>query len=141
MEKIVLKGRGVVPGIAEGEALVCPRSITGWNGVDPATGIIKDAASEHRGKSIKGTIMVLPGSRGSNGWSCYLTATRASGSAPAGWLFTRIDSSGAVASSLLRIPTVVDFPGDQDPCEMIETGDHVRVDGTTGVVEITKKRI
>jgi predicted aconitase with swiveling domain len=29
---------------------------------------------------------------------------------------------------------------DKNPCEVIETGDYVRVDGAKGVVEVTKKK-
>ena len=42
VEITVLKGRGVVPGTVEGEAMVCPKGITGWGGIDPSTGIIKE---------------------------------------------------------------------------------------------------
>ena len=42
MEEKILKGRGVIPGIVEGKAIVCPGSITGWGGIDPETGVIKD---------------------------------------------------------------------------------------------------
>ena len=139
VEKIILKGRGVISGIVEGEALVCPKSITGWNGVDPKTGEILDYENVNRGKTIKGTILVMPGSKGSNGWSCYFGAARAAGSAPAGWMFSKIDSAAGVASSVMNIPTIVDFPVDQDPCKIIENGDHVKIDGSTGIVEITKK--
>ena len=136
MGKITIKGRGVVAGIVEGEALVCPKSITGWGGIDPEAGIIKEYENVNRGKSIKGKILVMPGSKGSNGWSCYFGAARVAGAAPLGWIFTRIDSSAGVATVVLQIPTVVDFPEDQDPCVLIKTGDQVRVNGQTGVVEI-----
>lgn len=84
MEKIVLQGRGVIPGIVEGKALVCADSITGWGGIDPETGVIKDYENINKGKSIKDTILIMPGSKGSNGWSCYFGAARAAGSAPRG---------------------------------------------------------
>lgn len=139
METFVIRGRGAVPGTVEGEALVCPKSITGWGGIDPVTGIIKEYGNSNRGESIKGKILVLPGSKGSNGWSCYFGAARVAGAAPTGWLFTRIDSSAGVACAVMQIPTVVDFPAD-DPCRLIENGDWVKIDGTTGRVEITKKQ-
>ena len=140
MATITLRGRGVIPGIVEGEALVCPRSITGWGGIDPQTGIIKQYDNVNRGKSIKGKILVMPGSRGSNGWSCYFGAARVTGAAPLAWIFSRIDSSAAVATAVLQIPTVVDFPEDQDPCRLISSGDRVRLNGRTGEVEIFKSR-
>ena len=37
-KKIVLHGRGIVGGCAEGEALVTRETISGWGGIDPMTG-------------------------------------------------------------------------------------------------------
>lgn len=139
MEKIVIKGRGVISGVVEGEALVCPKSITGWGGIDPKTGEIKELENTNVGKSIKGTILVMSGSKGSNGWSCYFGAARAAGAAPKGWMFTKIDSSSGVASAVMQIPTIVDFPEGEDPCKLIENGDFVKMNGETGEVEIYKK--
>lgn len=139
MEKIVFWGRGVIPGVVEGEALVCPNSITGWGGIDPKTGIITDYDNPNKGKSIKNTILVMPGSKGSNGWSCYFGAARAAGCAPKGWLFTEVDTSAGVASAVMQIPTIVDFKEGENPCNLIRSGDLVRMDGATGRVEIVKK--
>jgi predicted aconitase with swiveling domain len=141
MEKLVIKGRGAVAGIVEGEALVCPESITGWAGIDPATGIIKEHGHINKGESIRQKILVMPGSKGSNGWSCYFGAARVAGAAPKGWLFTRIDSSAGVACAVMNIPTIVDFEEGQDPCRLIKNGDWVRMNGETGEVEISRADI
>ena len=139
MEEKILKGRGVIPGIVEGKAIVCPGSITGWGGIDPETGVIKDYENSNKGMTIKDSILIMPGSKGSNGWSCYFGAARAAGCAPKGWAFTRIDSSAGVASAVMQIPTVVDFPLDADPCREIRTGDYVRLDGEKGTLEILRR--
>ena len=139
MEKIVLQGRGVIPGVVEGKALVCERSITGWGGIDPETGVIKEHGHVHQGECIKDTILIMPGSKGSNGWSCYFGAARVAKTAPKGWVLSRIDSSAGVASAVMRIPTVVDFDRDKDPCQIVRTGDTVRIDGTKGTLEILSR--
>jgi hypothetical protein len=138
MDKKIIQGRGVIPGVVEGEALVCPRSITGWGGINPKTGVIMEFGNINRGQSIKDKILVLPGSKGSNGWSCYFGATRVANTSPKGWLFTKIDSSAGVASAVMNIPTIVDFDADQDPCTLISNGDWVKINGDTGQVEILK---
>ena len=138
MEKLTIKGRGVIDGIVEGEALVCPKSITGWSGIDPATGIIKERGHINRGRSIKQKILVMPGSKGSNGWSCYFGAARVAGAAPKGWLFTRIVSSAGVSCAVMNIPTIVYFDESQEPCRLIKTGDWVRMNGETGEIEIER---
>jgi len=43
------------------------------------------------------------------------------------------------AAMNMKVPTVTDF--DQDPTAVIETGDHVRVDGDNGIIEVFKKAI
>ena len=139
MEKVVLKGRGAVAGKASGYALVCPGSVAGWRGIDPKTGIILDFENINKGKSIKDTIFVIPGSKGSNGWSCYFSITRASGAGPSGMLVTKIDSSSAVAAVGMAIPVITDFSEDNDPCLLISTGDYVEMDAETGIVTITNK--
>jgi predicted aconitase with swiveling domain len=138
MEKIIIKGRGVIAGIVEGESLVCPQSITGWAGIDPQTGIIKEHGNINRGKCFREKILVLPGSKSSNGWSCYFGAARVAGTAPLGWMFTKIDSSAGVASAVMKIPTIVDFEESQDPCKLIKSGDWIRMNGESGRVEISR---
>ena len=54
-------------------------------------------------------------------------------------LTARIDSSAGVASAVMQIPTVVDFPLDADPCKVIKTGDYVRLDGEKGTLEILER--
>ncbi len=141
MEKIVLQGRGVFSGKAEGYALVCPASIDAWNGIHLDTGVIKDFKCVNKGKSIKGTILVLPASKGSNGWSIFFSATKVSNVNPAGWLISEIDSASAVAIAGLGIPAITDFAADQNPCQIIADGDYVSIDGDSGQVEIIKSSL
>lgn len=138
MEKITIKARGAIKGIAEGEALVCPESIQGWAGVDDHTGNIIEKGHSQEGKCINDKILILPCSKGSNGWSCHFHSAQVKGKMPAGWVFTKMDSRAGVAAVVLDVPMVADFE-DVDPCEVIETGDWVKVNGNTGEVEITKK--
>ena len=139
MEKTVIRGRGAIAGKASGYAIVCPKSIAGWRGIDPKTGIISDFENSNKGKSIKGSILVIPGSKGSNGWSCYFSIMRASGAGPSGMLVTRIDSSTAVAAVGMGVPVITDFDEKNDPCLLISTGDFVEMDSETGSVTIEKR--
>ena len=139
LEKVVIHGRGAIAGKASGYAVVCPKSVTGWRGIDPKTGIILDFENHNKGKSIKDSIFVIPGSKGSNGWSAYFSITRASGAGPAGMLVTKIDSSSAVAAVGMAIPVITDFDEENDPCRLINTGDFVEMDSDTGLVTITKR--
>ena len=140
MEPIKLQGRGAIAGRASGYALVCPKSISGWRGIDPETGIINDFENINKGRSIKDSILVIPGSKGSNGWSCFFSITRASGAGPAGMLVTKIDSSSAVAAVGMGVPVITDFDKANDPCLIIDTGDFIEMDSETGSVTVSKRR-
>jgi len=134
---IVLKGRGVVGGRAEGEALVTRETIPGWGGVNPQQGAITETRHELRGQSFKDKVLVFRGAKGSSGWSAMYHTARLAGTAPRALVFNEMTTKVALGAVVMRVPSVTDL--DQDPLEVIETGDWVRVDGDLGVVEIVKK--
>jgi predicted aconitase with swiveling domain len=49
-----------------------------------------------------------------------------------------VNSLTAIGTVIMRVPAVTDL--DQDPLEVITTGDWVKVDGDKGIVEITKAK-
>ena len=138
METIKSKGRPCYPGKAKGEAIVCPNSIQGWSGVSDTTGCIIEKGHPEEGKCIKDRILVMPYGRGSTGWSGHFHSAAVAGFAPAGWLFSAIDSREGCAAAVLEKPAVADFT-DVDLFSLIKTGDMVELDGTTGEVWITKQ--
>lgn len=140
MKKITIHGRGAYPGAACGEALVCPESIQGWAGVDDHTGCIIEKGHSQEGKCIDGKILVLPCSKGSNGWSCHFHSAMVGGFRPAGWLFSKLDSRAGVAAVVVGVPMVTDFPPETDLFTLIDTGDWVEINGDTGEVTITKAK-
>ena len=62
-QKITLKGRKVVGGVAEGEALVTEERISGWGGIDPRSGTVIETRHELRGKSFAGRSRYTPPGR------------------------------------------------------------------------------
>ena len=44
--RIVITGRKVVGGVAEGEAMVTRETISGWGGVNPTTGTVIESRHE-----------------------------------------------------------------------------------------------
>ncbi|MBX6354406.1 MAG: DUF126 domain-containing protein [Micromonosporaceae bacterium] len=132
--RLILHGRTVVPGVAEGEALVSHQTISGWGGIDPATGTIIERRHELCGQSFAGKILVFPGAKGSSGWSGFFQATRLMGTAPLGMLYTVTTTKVALGAVVTRVPTVTDL--DRDPVKVINTGDWVRIDADHGIVEV-----
>ncbi len=133
---IILRGRAVVGGCAQGEALVTRQTISGWGGVNPLTGTIIETRHELRGVSFKDRILVFPGAKGSSGWSVVFHTARLAGVAPRAMIFNEMSTKAALGAVVMRVPCVTAL--DRDPLEVIETGDWVRVDGDRGIVEIRK---
>ena len=134
---ITLRGRKVVGGVAEGEALVTRQTISGWGGINERDGTIIERRHELRGTSFKDKVLVFPGAKGSSGWSAYFHMTRLNGAAPKAMLFNKMTTKVALGAVVMRVPSVTDF--DRDPLAVIETGDWVVVDADCGTVEVTKK--
>lgn len=130
-----IRGRGIVPGYAEGEALVSHETISGWGGIDPATGTIIERRHELFGVCFTGKVLVFPGAKGSSGWSGFFQSTRLLGTAPLAMVFTTMTTKAALGAVVTRVPTMSEL--DRDPVEVIKTGDWVVVDANQGILTVT----
>ncbi|MCR4442815.1 MAG: DUF126 domain-containing protein [Peptococcaceae bacterium] len=134
-EKIVLRGRKVIGGIAEGEALVSKKPLMGWGNVDEKRGFTTERNHPLYQVPFKGKVLVFPEPRGSGGFMGY-GRTRSYGVNPAAFVYREGCALTVLAAMIANIPTVTDF--DRDPIEIIETGDYVIVNGDEGIVEVFK---
>jgi uncharacterized protein len=135
--RIILKGRKVIGGIAEGEALVSKMPLMGWGNVDPKNGYTTERNHPLYEVPFKGKVLVFPEPRGSGGFVSY-GRSRHFGTNPAAFVYRKGNNLTVFAAMAADIPTVTDF--DKDPIEIIETGDHVIVNGDEGIVEVIKKK-
>ena len=135
---VILRGRKVVGGRAEGEALVTRDTVPGWGGVNPVQGVITEVRHELRGVSFAGKILVCPGAKGSSGWSAMYHTARLAGTAPKALVFNDMTTKIALGAVVMRVPTVTDC--DQDPLDVIRTGDWVRVDADAGTISVWDKK-
>ena len=139
MDSFKLQGRGALPGIARGYAVVCPDSIAGNTGaLGDVDGVIYERGSVNYGVCIKDAVLVIPCAKGSTGFSAHFKSAYIAGVRPAGWVSTKMDGRLGVAVASMNIPTVCDFPDDQNPIEHIRTGDFVEINGSTGEVFVTR---
>jgi predicted aconitase with swiveling domain len=97
---------------------------------------VKELGHPLEGMSLKGSVLILEGSRGSNGWSIFFHAAQVAGFGPAALVFPRLDSRTAVTAAVLNVPLVTDL--ETDPFSLIRIGDQVRVDGDRGVITIVR---
>jgi predicted aconitase with swiveling domain len=129
-----IHGRGALGGIAEGPALISKRTITGWGGVDVHTGIIVEPGHPLEGMSLRDSILILEGSKGSNGWSIFFHAAKEAGFGPSALVFPQLDSRTAVTAAVLNVPLVTDLT--EDPFKIIQVGDRIRVNGNQGIITL-----
>jgi uncharacterized protein len=135
-KRITLKGRKVIGGFAEGEALVSRMPLMGWGNVDSKNGYSVERNHPLYEIPYKGKILVFTEPRGSGGFVSY-GRSRSFGTHPAAFLYRKGNNLTVFAAMVAQVPTITDF--DQDPTEVIETGDHVIVHGDEGIVEVIKK--
>jgi len=136
-KKIILKGRKVIGGKAEGEALVSKMPLMGWGNVDAENGYTVERNHPLYKVPFKGKVLVFTEPRGSGGFVLY-GKTRDFGTNPVAFIYRKGNNLTNFAAIAAGIPTVTDF--DQDPTEVIETGDYVIVNGDEGIVEVIKKK-
>jgi predicted aconitase with swiveling domain len=133
---LVLRGRKVVGGVAEGEALVTSETISGWGGVNPLKGEVIESRHELRGVSFANKVLIFPGAKGSSGWSGVFHLTRLAGTAPLALVFNTMTTKAALGAVVLRVPSLTNLDG--DPTELVATGDWVRVDADAGTLSVWK---
>ena len=130
---MILRGRKVVGGTAEGEALVCRDSVSFYGGVDPDTGIINEPGHACYGKSVTGKVFVFPAGKGSTVGSYVIYRMKKQGTAPAAIVNVETEAILATGCVISGIPLIDKLDG--DPLETLETGMRLRVVGEEGLVE------
>lgn len=94
----MIRGRALVPGATEGEALVSPEPLSFWGGYDQRTGEIIDRRHPLSGQVAAGKVLVVPFTRGSSTTTAVLLEAVRAGTAPAALLTTGVDTFFALAS-------------------------------------------
>lgn len=132
----VFKCRGISPGRAEGEVLVCRQPI-GFNfGFDCETGTVIEHNHELENVSVKDKILVFPYGKGSTGGSYVLYQLCVMGTGPRAIINGVTETIIACGAIMGRVP-VVDCL-ERDPFEVLHNGDIVEVDADAQTVTIKK---
>ncbi|MDI9643647.1 MAG: DUF126 domain-containing protein [Candidatus Verstraetearchaeota archaeon] len=131
---VELKGRGISKFLGEGEALVTKQGISFFGGVDPETGMVKEAGHELFGKDLTGKVLVFPRGKGSTVGSYIIYQLKKNGHAPAAIVNVETEAIIAAGCILAEIPLVDRL--NTDPIENIKSGDWVLVDGRSGKVKV-----
>jgi len=106
---VVVKGRVLIEGAAEGPLLRLTAPLSFWGGVDPKTGTVSDPRHPQHGQGIAGTVLALAEPRGSSSSSAIMLELIARGIAPAALLLGEVDAIltlGIVVAREMGHPTL-----------------------------------
>jgi uncharacterized protein len=123
-DPLILEGRIIKAGRAEGQALVSAAPIGFLGGVDPDTGVVLEPGHPLQGRSVSGSVLVFPTGKGSTVGSYTLLRLARGGHAPVAIINSASEAIVAVGAIIAGIPMV-----DQVDISAIEDGDWVEVNG------------
>jgi predicted aconitase with swiveling domain len=132
-----IRARGIVRGTAAGPALVSGEGISFLGDLDIKTGEVVNLTHSMAGQSVAGRVLVLPHSVGSAGAWRFLYQLYVHRTHPLAIVQRALPDSSLVQGAILAGIPVVCEP-DADILTVIRTGDQVEVDGTTGLVRVTR---
>jgi predicted aconitase with swiveling domain len=135
-ETVEIRCRGLVKGKAEGDALVADAALSFWGEVDPVNGRIIAVGHPLEGELLRGKVLVIRSTKGSSGTPFVIGLAHAEGNAPVAFVNTQIDGLAVLGCVVNQIPMVADL--DQDPFELIKTGDRVLVDADNGRIVVQR---
>ncbi len=88
----MVRGRVLVPGVGEGPFMRLGAPISFWGGVDPVRGVVSDPRHPDHGRSLAGTVLLVPVTVGSSSSSAIMLELLREGTAPAAILLGRADA-------------------------------------------------
>lgn len=131
-----IKCRGISPGKATGEVLICTQPI-GFNfGFDCSTGTVIEHNHELEGVSIKDKILVFPFGKGSTGGSYVVYQLTRMGTGPKAIINGVTETIIACGAIMGGLPVVDHL--EEDPFKVLHNGDIVTVDADSQEVIIER---
>lgn len=137
----VIHGKVVIPGQAQGQALVSDEPLSFWGGYDWQTGEITDRRHPLSGQIAAGKVLCLPFTRGSSTTTAVLLEAIRNGTAPVAILTTGTDFFFALASVVADelyahpIPLIAleaeDFAGLNSGVQV-----YIKLDGSVSIEDI-----
>jgi len=129
-----IRGRRIVGGYAEGEALVSSAPFSFYGGVDPESGVITERGHPLEGESVAGRVFIFPHGRGST-VGCYIIyRMHRRGTAPAAIVNLETETIIATGCAMAGIPLMDRL--EENPLRLIRSGDYIVVNADEGYIEI-----
>lgn len=131
---MILHGKTVNEGKAEGEAIVSKLPFSFLGDFNPNNGTVGVKGHDLEGQSLKGKIFVFLTGKGSTAGPLPAYRGKEQGNTPAGMICANAEPVIAMVAIMTGIPMVHQL--DKNPIEAIRTGDYVKLDATSGIVEV-----
>ena len=131
-----LKGRKVVGGFAEGEALVSKDPVSFYGGIDPENGMVTEAGHVAEGDCITGKIFIFPTGKGSTVGSYVIYRMKKLGTAPAAIVNMETEAIIVTGCVMAGIPLVDKL--DEASFKMLRTGMRLKIWADEGIIELVK---
>jgi len=100
---IKLTGKPVIPGAAEGNAIVSKEPLSFWGGVDPDTGEVIDRRHDCSGKLLADKVFVFPTGKGSSTGSAVLMECAKNHVAPAAIINSKLEPILALGAVIVEV--------------------------------------
>lgn len=134
-EDLEIAARVIVRGKAQGPALIAAEPISFLGDVDVGTGRIVGDLPSVRGRSVAGTVLVMPFTRGSAGAWRFLYQLRKHDRHPAALITERLPDPSVVQGAILAGIPVLCEP-DRPLAGCLQDGEMVEVDAERGRIRI-----
>ncbi len=127
---MILNGRKISKGFAEGEILFSEEGISFFGGVDTETGKVAEVGHSLEGQSITGKILVFPQGKGSTVGSYALYRMKKQGTAPIALVNKECETIVAVGAIISEMPCI-----DKIDIEKLKNVKKAKVNADEGTIE------
>ena len=135
-KRLIIKGRKIVGGVAEGDALVSHDPVSFYGGVDPETGFIIEREHDVEGESVSGKVFVFPTGKGSTVGSYVIYRMKKLGTAPMAIVNLETEAILATGCVISNIP-LIDKIGEKAFKELSSLM-KLKIDADKGIIEMVE---
>lgn len=125
--RLLVSGRVLMDGEAEGEVMRLEVPLSFWGGVDPATGVVTQPRHPAHGESVAGKVLAMRRTVGSSSSSAVMLELIHCGKAPAALLLGEPDAILALGVVVAREMGYATIPVIQCDIDALESGRRVRI--------------
>jgi len=137
MDQLILQGKSIISGSANGLALVSREPLSFWGGYDWKTGEIIDRRHLLSGAIAKGKILAVPFARGSSTTTAVLLEAIRAKTAPKAIITTATDFffalASVVADELYTTPLPLIAVSEPD-FSLLRTGDELEINSNSKII-------